>query len=305
MHPILFEIPGLGFPVRAFGLMVVLGFLLGSYLFGRLGERHFQLGVSQRGGLPSGPEGAQLRESEAIGFASVPMWILVGILIGARAMYVIVEIFRGSDTGQRYLDDPFTMFYYWEGGLVMYGGTFGGILLGLYAARKHRLWLPHALDLGLSAGFIGLSIGRVGCLLVGDDFGKIVPEGKESLPFPVAVRVPEVLPEGSLFGDANAGQVLWATQPWMSINALLIGLLGVFLIRRRRYAGQVTLILMVLYSIGRYTIENFRGDSIRGMWFDDAISTSQLVSLVLGSISLVLLIAFAKRRDAVAAPETA
>ena len=297
MHPILFEIPGLGFPVRAFGLMVVLGFLLGSYLFGRLGERYSEIKA------PAGPEADRLRNAEAVGYASVPMWILVGILIGARAMYVIVEIFRGSETGQRYLDDWMTIFYYWEGGLVMYGGTFGGILLGLWAAKKHRLRLPHALDLGLAAGFIGLSVGRIGCLLVGDDFGKIVPEGSQDLPFPVTIRVPEVLPEGSLFGAENAGQVLWATQPWMSVNALFVGLFGLFLIKRRRYAGQVTLILMVVYSIGRYTIENFRGDKIRGMWFDDSISTSQLVSLVLGSISLVLLAVLAKRRDATTEPK--
>ena len=292
MHPILFEIPGLGFPVRSFGLMVVLGFLLGSFLFGRLGERYSTL---SRG---TGPEAERLRNAEAVGYASVPMWILVGILVGARAMYVIVEIFRQSDTGQRYLDDWLTIFYYWEGGLVMYGGTFGGILLGLWAAKKHRLQLPHALDLGLAAGFIGLSVGRIGCLLVGDDFGKIVPESSQDLPFPLTVRVPEVLPDGSLFGLENAGQVLWATQPWMSINALFVGLLGLFLLKRRRYAGQVTLTLLVVYSIGRYTIENFRGDKIRGLWFDGMFSTSQLVSLVLGSISLLLLLVFAKRRDA-------
>ena len=221
----------------------------------------------------------------------------VGILLGARAMYVVVEIFRGSATGQRYLDDPMTILYYWEGGLVMYGGTFGGIALGLYAARKYRLHLPHALDLGLAAGFCGLAVGRVGCLLVGDDFGKIVPEGSESLPFPLTIRVPDPLPEASLFGAENAGQVLWATQPWMSINALALGLFGMWMIRRRQYAGQVTLVLLVLYSIGRFTIEGFRGDKIRGLWFDGMFSTSQLVSLVLGSLALILLLVFIKRRE--------
>lgn len=280
MYPILFEIPVIGIPLRAFGLMVVLGFLLGTHLFGRLGDRY-----------------ALDREAEAPGFAAVPMWILVGILLGARAMYVIVEIFRGSATGQRYLDDPLTIFAYWEGGLVMYGGTFGGIALGLHAARKYRLRLAHALDLGLAAGFCGLAVGRVGCLLVGDDFGKVVPEGSEGLPFPITVRVPDPLPEASLFGAENAGQVLWATQPWMSLNALALGLLGMWLVRRRRYAGQVTLVLLVLYSIGRFVIESFRGDKIRGLWFDGALSTSQLVSLVLGSVSLVLLLVFLKRKE--------
>ncbi|MFT5734643.1 MAG: phosphatidylglycerol:prolipoprotein diacylglycerol transferase [Planctomycetota bacterium] len=298
MHPILFEIPGLGFPVRSFGLMVVLGFLLGSYIFGRLGQRHSTLATS---GL-TGPELRDQQQAEAAGFASIPMWILVGILMGARAMYVIVEVLRGSETGQRYLDDPLTVFFYWEGGLVMYGGAFGGIAFGLLAARKFKISLLQAMDLGLAAGFIGLSVGRIGCLLVGDDFGKIVPESARDLPFPITVHVPEVLPPGSLFGADNAGQILWATQPWMSINTLLIGLLGVFLIKRRRYAGQVALVLLVLYSIGRYTIENFRGDSIRGMWFDETISTSQLVSLVLGSVALLLLIVNAKRRDPAVTP---
>lgn len=280
MYPILFEIPLIGVPLRAFGLMVVLGFLVGTHLYGKLGDRY-----------------ALDREADAPGFAAVPMWILVGILLGARAMYVIVEIFRGSATGQRYLDDPMTILYYWEGGLVMYGGTFGGIALGLYAARKYRLHLPHALDLGLAAGFCGLAVGRIGCLLVGDDFGKVVPEGSRDLPFPLTIRVPDPLPEASLFGADNAGEVLWATQPWMSINALALGLFGMWMIRRRQYAGQVTLVLLVLYSIGRFTIEGFRGDKIRGLWFDGMFSTSQLVSLVLGSLALVLLLVFIKRRE--------
>ncbi len=280
MYPILFEIPLIGVPLRAFGLMVVLGFLVGTHLYGKLGDRY-----------------AVDREADAPGFAAVPMWILVGILLGARAMYVIVEIFRGSATGQRYLDDPMTILYYWEGGLVMYGGTFGGIALGLYAARKYRLHLPHALDLGLAAGFCGLAVGRVGCLLVGDDFGKVVPEGSENLPFPLTIRVPDPLPDASLFGAENAGQVLWATQPWMSVNALALGLFGMWMIRHRQYAGQVTLVLLVLYSIGRFTIEGFRGDKIRGLWFDGMFSTSQLVSLVLGSLALVLLLIFIKRRE--------
>ncbi|MEM9379801.1 MAG: prolipoprotein diacylglyceryl transferase family protein [Planctomycetota bacterium] len=280
MHPILFEIPLLGLPLRSFGLMVVLGFLLGAHLFSRNGEKY-----------------ALDREAEAPGYAAVPMWILVGIMLGARAMYVIVEVFRGSETGQRYLDDPLTVFYYWEGGLVMYGGTFGGIALGLWAARKHRLRLWHALDVGMVAGFFGLAVGRVGCLLVGDDFGKIVPESAENLPFPLVLRVPDPLPEGSLFGDANIGEVLWATQPWMTLNAVCLGLFGTWFFPRRRYAGQVTLVLMVLYSVGRFVIESFRGDSLRGLWFNDTLSTSQLVSLVLGSTSLVLLFVLRSRSE--------
>ncbi len=280
MHPILFEIPGLGFPIRSFGLMVVLGFLLGSYLFARLGHRY--------SGDP---------EAEAPGYANVPLWILGGILIGARAMYVLVEVFQQSPTGKAYLADPFKVFYYWEGGLVMYGGTFGGIAMGLWAARRYKLHLGQAMDLGLTSGFFGLSIGRIGCLLVGDDFGKEVTGSAADLPFPLTIKVPDVLPDGSLFGADNVGKVLWATQPWMTINAILMGVIGLWLIKRRRYAGQVSLVLLLLYSIARFVIESFRGDKIRGLWFNDTVSTSQLVSIGLGLLSIALMIKWRGRRD--------
>jgi len=272
MHPILFTVPGLDFPIRSFGLMVVLGFLLGSHLYSKLGERY-----------------ALDPQREASGFAAVPLWVLVGILIGARAMYVIVEVLQGSPTGKAYLADPLKVFAYWEGGLVMYGGAFGGIALGLWAAKKHMMRLGHALDLGLVAGMSGYGVGRIGCLLVGDDYGSIVPEKYADLPFPITLRVPEKLPVGSLFGDENAGQVLWATQPWMTLNAWLIFAVGLWLLRRRRWEGQVACQVLLMYAVGRYTIENFRGDSIRGLWFDGALSTSQLVSVAVGIVALAVL----------------
>lgn len=279
MHPILFTVPGLDFPIRSFGLMVVLGFLLGSHVYAVLGQRY-----------------AQDPEREAPGFAAVPLWVLVGVLLGARAMYIGVEILRGSETGQAYLDDPLKMLAYWEGGLVMYGGAFGGIALGLWAARRQGLRVWHALDLGLVAGMLGLSIGRIGCLLVGDDFGSRVPAEHQDLPFPLTLRVPEVLPEGSLFGEDNAGQVLWATQPWMTVNALILFAVGLWLLKRRRWEGQVAAQVLVLYAIGRSTIENFRGDELRGMWFGGALSTSQVVSIAVGTVCLALLI-FNRKRD--------
>jgi phosphatidylglycerol---prolipoprotein diacylglyceryl transferase len=157
-------------------------------------------------------------------------------------------------------------------------------------------WI-HALDMALIAAFFAQAIGRIGCLLVGDDFGSPVPEEFKTLPFPITLTVPDPLPEGSLFGLENAGQVLWATQTWMSINALLLGIVAWRLFLRRRYAGQVTLWVIVLYAIGRYVIEMFRGDAIRGVWFDGMMSTSQLISVVGGLAAVVLLILNRGRQD--------
>ena len=167
--------------------------------------------------------------------------------------------------------------------------------------RKSGLHFPHALDIGFVAGFFGLAVGRIGCLLVGDDHGRVVPEGSEGLPFPIALRVPDLewlqANPDSLFPRDLAGEVLWATQPWMTANGVLLGLVGMALLRRRAYPGQTVLRLLALYSVGRFTIEAFRGDKIRGLWwegvlpgFEDGISTSQLVSTVLFAVCVFLLV---------------
>lgn len=272
MHPILFEIPGLGFPIRSFGVMVALGFLLGSHLFLRLVTRD-----------------AEDRAKELERYGNVPMWVLVGVLIGARLLYVIVEVARGSATGKEYLSNPLTILAIWEGGLVMYGGFFGAMVGGMWCASRHKLRVLHATDCGFVAGFFGQAVGRIGCLLVGDDYGSPVPEKWQSLPFPLTLKVPDPLPPHSLFGDENAGRILWATQPMMLIKALIVACVCLWLLKRRRYEGQVALVGILLYSSLRFCVEFFRGDSIRGVWFGGTVSTSQLIALVAGSIALALL----------------
>jgi phosphatidylglycerol:prolipoprotein diacylglycerol transferase len=281
MHPIVFTIPGLDFPLRSFGLMVMIGFLVGSHFLTRWGTR-----------------GSADPEKAMIGYSALPMWILGGIILGARAMYVVVEVLRGEAVGQGFMDDPLSMLFVWEGGLVMYGGAIGGILGAWWATHKHKLAFNHAMDLGVPTAFLGLAFGRIGCLLVGDDFGSVVPEAYASLPFPITVHVPEVLPEGSLFGEENAGQILYCTQIWMSLNALLLFLIGRFwLLPRRRFGGQVAATLLFLYSFGRFAIEHFRGDAIRGVWFDGRLSTSQLISIFVALITgLYLLLRLSRRQ---------
>jgi phosphatidylglycerol---prolipoprotein diacylglyceryl transferase len=138
--------------------------------------------------------------------------------------------------------------------------------------------------------------------MVGDDFGAVVPEALQHLPFPITVTVPDPLPEGSLFGSANAGQVLWGTQMWMSFNALILGFIAWRILKKRRYTGQVTLWALLIYSITRYTIENFRGDEIRGLWFGGILSTSQLISIVAGLFALVMLVRCRHQTDPPATP---
>ncbi len=280
MHPILFTIPGIDFPVRSFGLMVAAGFLLGTWILGKLVRRG-----------SSNPA----RDFER--YNALPVWVLIGVVLGARLLYIIVEVSRGSETGHEYLSHPFKMLAIWEGGLVMYGGMFGGMLGGVLCARRLKIPIPNALDLGLTAAFFGQAVGRVGCLLVGDDYGARVPERWQHLPFPITLHVPDPLPPYSLFGDANAGQVIWATQPLMSIKALIVASIGLWMLKHRRYAGQAALVMVLVYAILRSSVEFLRGDEIRGIWFGGALSTSQMISIASGLTALSLLVLLRRRRE--------
>lgn len=271
MHPIIVTI--FGFPIRAFGLMVAIAFLVGSHILTRLAAR-----------FGDDPKGDPARYSQ------ITVWVVVGVILGARLMYVIVEVSGGTEQGHDFLSHPWLILAIWKGGLVMYGGLIGGIALGMWSARRLGVRAIHALDLGLVAGFVGQSIGRVGCLLVGDDFGKQVPERFQHLPFPITLRVPNPLPPESMFGAENAGKVLWATEPMMSIKALIVAFIGWQILKHRRYAGQAALWMVLSYAILRSSVEMLRGDRVRGLWFGGAISTSQLVSIFAALIAIALLI---------------
>ena len=280
MHPILFEIPGVGFKVRSFGVMLALGFLLGSTLFNRLIAAY-----------------SRNPREDVERYGAIPVWILVGLVLGARILYVIVEVARHSETGQEYLSNPLKMLAVWEGGLVMYGGFIGAVVAGSWCAKRHQLDVRHALDVGMVAGFCGQAVGRIGCLLVGDDYGSVVPERFRGLPFPITLRVPDPLPAHSLFGAENAGQLLWATQPLMSIKALIVAALALWVLKHRHYRGQAAAVAVLVYSVLRFAVEYLRGDTLRGVWFGGVISTSQLIAIAAASLALVVLVLNRNRRE--------
>jgi len=324
MHPVLFHVPLLDFPIRTFGALVAAGILVGIWLWGKALERH-----------GDDPEEDPERASRSA------LWIVVGVLVGARVFYVSVESLRyltadlseaqvdyldapraeratpaakltaeelatagKYSVGHAFLHDPLQVVMIWQGGLVMYGGLLGGILFGLHVVKKQGLERWNALDTGLTAGFVGLFFGRIGCLMVGDDYGSVVPAAFETSARPIAlpnggeigfltIKVPTlewlVANPESLFEHSLAGKVLWASQPWMMLNALLCAGAGFLWLRRRRHVGVPAALMLMQYAVSRFTIEVFRGDEVRGLWFDGRVSTSQLVSVVILGLGAGLL----------------
>ena len=136
MYPILFRIGGL--EVTSFGLMVGLGAVVAAWLF--------------------------TRELEARGLGLAGNLALVGLIAGmagAKLLWV------GEHFGEESTLEQLTS----RGGLSWFGGLVGGVGAGLAVAVYRRWPLLPLLAAAAPAVAVGQALGRIGCFLVGDDYG--------------------------------------------------------------------------------------------------------------------------------------
>jgi phosphatidylglycerol:prolipoprotein diacylglycerol transferase len=158
IYPVLFRIGE--FEVTSFGVLVALAILAGLRLLEH--ER-------RRSGLPESTLDAALAG-------------VLGGLVGAKVVWAI-EHSPGSGT---FLDLLLS-----RGGLSWFGGFAGGLVAGILVLRRRRLPMLAVLASATPALAVAHAIGRVGCFLVGDDYG--VPSA-----VPWAVAFPEGLPPTSV-----------------------------------------------------------------------------------------------------------
>lgn len=130
--------------IRAFGLMVGIGVLVGAWIAARY--------IEQRTDIP--------REET---YRMATRLVVAGV-IGARLTFVLSHLEQ--------MDSPIDVIAVWEGGLQFSGGFLGAIVFGIPFFRRwdrRTRWI--ALD-GYAYGLsLGLAIGRIGCYSVGEHFG--------------------------------------------------------------------------------------------------------------------------------------
>lgn len=257
MHPILFKIPLFGlfgresFPLHGYGVMVALGFLAGSWYVQR---------QARRAGQDPG------RALDLV------FYVLIAAIFGSRILHVLVS------ERDLFLKNPLHLFRIWEGGLVFYGGLLASLLVSIWYFRHYRLPAFKYADFFAPAVAMGHSLGRLGCFLAGCCYGRPLLERTW-----YAIVFPPV--EGSL---APAGVPLFPTQIAESLAEFLIFLFLHWKLQRKRFDGQIVSMYLMLYSAWRFGIEFFRGDLERGFVAGSWISTSQLISMILFAIGLLL-----------------
>ncbi len=164
------------------------------------------------------------------------------------------------------------------GGLTYYGGFLGASVAAVFLLRRERFPFWRAADMAGMVVPLGLSFGRMGCLLAGCCFGAPV-EGKVGLSFPGMSPASESQWKLGLLSSPHEHSLpVHPTQLYESAGALLIAaVLILWLHGRKRYDGQIFLAFVASYAVLRFIIEIWRRDD-RGVWL---LSTSQWIGLAL------------------------
>ncbi len=191
----------------------------------------------------------------------------VGVYIsgffGARTLSMLLEQ-EYKDLDFKFLPSLFSL-----GSMTLYGGLLGGYIAGYGLAKIWKLSVLKTSDLLIGSIFLGISIGRVGCFLNGDDYG--LPILDQTNPPFWAVKFP-VLQDGIY------------RYPTQLIEASICFL--VFLYFHTIYPklsgseGRLTFLGVFIYALQRFFLEEYRGD-FRGERVLNNLSPAQTFSLVL------------------------
>ncbi len=159
-------------------------------------------------------------------------------------------------------------------GFVFYGSLLFCIPVMLLFFRKKKLPVRPMLDIMAIVTCIVHFFGRIGCFLAGCCYGV-----ETSGPFGVIFDNPMCLAR-------PLGTPLHPTQLYSAGMILLILLILLTLKSRKSFDGQIFLVYLMLYAIGRSVVEIFRGDEIRGYIIPEIMSHSQGVSLIIFLIAV-------------------
>ena len=263
MYPELIRIGS--FPLHTYGVFLAIAFLAAILISVKLAERD---------GLP--------RQK----IYDLSLWMLLAGLVGSKILMLFVE--------PEYRENPLNLISldFLRSGGVWYGGLLGAVGAGYLLMKRYNLPWWQTADAFAPGIAIGNFFGRQGCFAAGCCWG-------EPTTLPWGVKFTEL---GHQITGVPTDVPLHPTQLYESFAMLLVFFFLFWLHKRRRFSGQVILAYALLYSIIRFTIEFVRGDprgDILGLTTLTGLSTSQLISIVIGVSALIGLIIRRRRANPV------
>jgi phosphatidylglycerol:prolipoprotein diacylglycerol transferase len=248
MYPVLFQL--FGFPISSFGVMLAAAFLAGTWITAR---RMREIGLD--------PDGA----------TTMLIYAMLGGIGGSKLYYAVDMSLRGELS--------FAQALFSRSGITFYGGLLGAIGAVWIGTRIHRIPTNRFFNCVCLAGALGQALGRIGCFLVGDDYGRVTD-----------------LPWGIAFPD-GAPPTLEPVHPTQLYeSAWLFAVTGWLWMRRDRSPllwGEY----LVLSGIGRFAIELLRTNPRVAL----GLSEAQLIAIGLVAVGAACWLYRARHSPAAAA----
>jgi len=269
------------FQVHWYGLLIVLGALLGAWLATKEAER---------------------RGEDPEHVWNLLTWALILGIIGAR-LYHVFSTPTGNFAGWAYYrEHPIEIIAFWNGGfrgLGIYGAVAGGILAVLIYTRIAKLNLLRWLDIPTPGLILAQAIGRMGNRINQELYG---PPSDAAWAFNIDPRFPCQEPANSPMACGVPDRLNAAASEWYATHGFhptffyeAIWNVGGFALLwwggRRLQAwlrdGDIFLAYLVWYGVGRFWVEMFRPDA----WRMGSLATAQWIAIgavVLGALGLFI-----------------
>lgn len=207
------------------------------------------------------------------------LWAIIPGLIGARIYHILTPSPASGLSFDYYLRNPLQMLAINQGGLGIYGGIIGAALGVFYYARRRKQPILKWFDLIAPGLAIGQAIGRWGNFVNQELYG-----APTTLPWAITITPEKRLP----------GYEQYVTYHPLFLYESLWSLLsfGILLLVERRFrdkllTGDLALVYLMLYPIGRFFLDFVRLDS-NGI---GPLTTAQLVSLATCLVAVIILVA--------------
>ncbi len=216
---------------------------------------------------------------------------IVGGVVGARLYYVLLE-------WDHYAGDWKSIFNLRQGGLAIYGGLIGSVLVGCLVAKLRKVPILPLLDICAIGFLLGQGIGRWGNFFNQEAFGK----NTDSLFGMSGGRIQNWISDQNGYLNTNFylhfGEELSPDRPvhpcflyesiWCLVGFVLLAL---FAKKIRKFDGQIFLTYIAWYGLGRFFIEGLRVDSL----VIGNVRVSQALAAVCVIVSVILQIVFLSR----------
>lgn len=249
------------FTVHGYGLMMAIAILTAYFLVER---------------------GAKKRGMDENKIFTLAVWAVAGGLLGAKLLYLLTRL-------PDLMADPSLLIHCLKDGFVVYGSIIGGILAAWIYCKRSGLVFLDVFDLIVPYLALAQGIGRIGCLLAGCCYGMEVSENNPiGIVFETSAYAPNhvhLLPT----------QIISSALNFLHFAVLML------LSRRLKTSGQLAGCYLIFYSAGRFILEFFRGDLIRGNV--GTLSTSQFIAIFMAAAGLAMVFGLPRLARSVKRPD--